>query len=78
MFRNYSLESDEQTESSDQGTGDEAFSANQPPEDYYPMHPSVSYGRNSGYHSSTSFDPFARSLNTNGHYPYRQRPTFQS
>lgn len=78
MFRNDLLESDEQTESSDQGTIGETPPANQPLEDYYHTNPTVSYGRNRGYHSSTSIDPFARSLHTNGHHTYRQRPTFQS
>lgn len=77
MVDNLLLESDEQTDSSDQGIGDETGQVDEPLDEYYGMNSAVSYGRTSAYHSSTPFDLFPRSLNANGHYPYRHRPTLQ-
>lgn len=75
LSRNDLLDSDEQTESSDQGTIDEIFYPAQTLEGYHRMNALPSYERTGGYHSPAPLDPFARPFNTNGHHTYRSRPS---
>jgi len=66
------LDSEEETESDDQETDAQRLRSDKSGYDLMNSYSSNSYKTSNGYKSPTPVDPFARSLNTNGHHHYRK------